>query len=45
MIAEVIVDIAHSEVDKIFEYRAGENVPGGQPRQGSLFAAASRTDT
>ena len=22
MIAEVIVDIAHSEVDKIFEYRA-----------------------
>ena len=29
MIAEVIVDIAHSEVDKIFEYRAGENVRAG----------------
>ena len=29
MIAEVIVDIAHSEVDKIFEYRAGEGVFAG----------------
>ncbi len=29
MTAEVIVDIAHSEVDKIFEYRAAEGVTAG----------------
>ena len=29
MTAEVIVDIAHSEVDKIFEYRAAEGVRAG----------------
>ena len=29
MTAEVIVDIAHSEVDKIFEYRAAEGVREG----------------
>ena len=29
MIAEVIVDIAHSEVDKIFEYRAIDGVKAG----------------
>ena len=29
MTAEVIVDIAHSEVDKIFEYRAVEGVEEG----------------
>ncbi len=29
MIAEVIVDIAHSDVDKIFDYVCGENVKAG----------------
>ena len=29
MTAEVIVDIAHSEVDKIFEYRAIDGVRAG----------------
>ena len=29
MVAEVIVDIAHSEVDKIFEYRAIDGVKAG----------------
>lgn len=44
MIAEVIVDIAHSEVDKIFEYRAGENVRAAAASR-FPFRAASRTDT
>ena len=29
MIAEVIVDIAHSDVDKIFDYACGEGIAAG----------------
>ena len=29
MVAEVIVDIAHSEVDKIFDYACGDDITAG----------------
>ena len=40
MIAEVIVDIAHSDVDKIFDYACGEEILAGMetfPAQGCIY--------
>lgn len=36
MVAEVIVDIAHSEVDRVFDYLCGDEVCAGMARHRSL---------